>query len=114
MRILSRSILQKTERQSRFRTEQRFGFSGQVICKMTNELIEQMLQNIQKVDDVANNVAAISEEQAASADEILETSHHMVEQANSITQSSQDVADNSHELANTSDTLTSYVQQFKI
>ena len=51
---------------------------------------------------------------AASADEILETSHQMVEQANNITQSSQDVADNSHELANTSDTLTAYVQQFKI
>ncbi|SDB25365.1 methyl-accepting chemotaxis protein [Pseudobutyrivibrio sp. YE44] len=80
----------------------------------SNELIDLMIQDVQKVDDVAGNVAAISEEQAASADEILETSHHMVEQANSITQSSQDVADNSHELANTSDTLTSYVQQFKI
>ena len=80
----------------------------------SNELIDLMIQDVQKVDDVASNVAAISEEQAASADEILETSHHMVEQANNITQSSQDVADNSHELASTSDTLTSYVQQFKI
>jgi len=34
--------------------------------------------------------------------------------ANNITKSSQDVADNSHELAETSQTLTSYVQQFKI
>ena len=80
----------------------------------SNELIELMLDNIQKVDDVANNVAAISEEQAASADEILETSQNMVEQANSISQSSQDVADNSHELANTSQKLTDYVQKFKI
>lgn len=80
----------------------------------SNQLIDLMLQDVQKVDDVSSNVAAISEEQAASADEILETSAHMVEQANSITQSSQDVADNSHELANTSDTLTSYVQKFKI
>ena len=80
----------------------------------SNELIDLMIQDVEKVDDVATNVAAISEEQAASADEILVTSHRMVEQANSITQSSQEVADNSHELANTSDTLTSYVQQFKI
>ena len=80
----------------------------------SNGLLDLMIQDVQKVDDVASSVAAISEEQAASADEILETSHHMVEQANSITASSQDVADNSHELANTSDTLTSYVQQFKI
>ncbi len=80
----------------------------------SNGLIDLMIQDVQKVDDVASNVAAISEEQAASADEILETSHHMVEQANSITASSQEVADNSHELANTSETLTAYVQQFKI
>ena len=80
----------------------------------SNELINLMIEDVQKVDDVASNVAAISEEQAASADEILETSAHMVEQAKSITESSQDVADNSHELANTSDKLTSYVQQFKI
>ncbi len=80
----------------------------------SNELLDLMIQDVEKVDDVAGNVAAISEEQAASADEILETSHHMVEQANSITASSQDVADNSHELASTSDTLSAYVQQFRI
>ncbi|SDB25500.1 methyl-accepting chemotaxis protein [Pseudobutyrivibrio sp. YE44] len=82
--------------------------------QQSNELIDLMIADVQKVDDVAGNVAAISEEQAASADEILETSRNMVEQANNITQSSQDVADNSHELANTSQKLTGYVQQFKI
>lgn len=80
----------------------------------SNSLIEAMINDIQKVDDVATNVAAISEEQAASADEILATSENMVEQAENITKSSQDVADNSHELASTSDTLTAHVQQFKI
>ena len=80
----------------------------------SNKLIEAMITDIQKVDDVATNVAAISEEQAASADEILATSENMVEQADNITKSSQDVADNSHELAGTSDTLTNHVQQFKI
>ena len=80
----------------------------------SNGLIEAMITDIEKVDDVATNVAAISEEQAASADEILATSENMVEMANNITKSSQDVADNSHELAGTSQTLTSYVQKFKI
>ncbi|WP_051226514.1 methyl-accepting chemotaxis protein [Butyrivibrio sp. MC2013] len=80
----------------------------------SNGLIDAMLEDVQKVDDVATNVAAISEEQAASADEILATSENMVEMAKNITQSSQDVADNSHELAQTSQTLTSYVQKFKI
>ncbi len=82
--------------------------------QQSNELLDLMIEDVEKVNDVASSVAAISEEQAASADEILETSHHMVEQANNITQSSHDVADNSHELSNTSDTLTAYVQQFKI
>lgn len=80
----------------------------------SNDLIREMIAGVEKVDDVATNVAAISEEQAASADEILATSQNMVEQAENITRSSQDVAANAHELAGTSDTLTSYVQQFKI
>jgi methyl-accepting chemotaxis protein len=80
----------------------------------SNNCIEDMIRDVQKVDDVATNVAAISEEQAASADEILATSQNMVEQAKNISRSSEDVANNSHELANTSDTLSSHVQQFKI
>ncbi len=80
----------------------------------SNYLIESMIEDVQKVDDVATNVAAISEEQAASADEILATSENMVDMANNITKSSQDVADNSEELADTSHTLTSYVKKFKI
>ncbi len=80
----------------------------------SNDCIEDMIKDVQKVDDVATNVAAISEEQAASADEILATSQNMVEQAKNISRNSEDVANNSHELANTSDTLTSHVQQFKI
>jgi len=80
----------------------------------TSHLIDEMINGIQQVDNVATNVAAISEEQAASADQILETSQHMVEQAQSITESSHNVAENSEELKNTSEKLTSYVEQFKI
>ena len=80
----------------------------------SNVCIEEMISNVQKVDDVATNVAAISEEQAASADEILATSQNMVEQAKTISRNSEEVANNAHELANTSDTLSSHVQHFKI
>lgn len=82
--------------------------------QISNKLIESMVEGVDKVNDVASNVAAISEEQAASADEILATSESMVEKAQNITQSSQDVANNSEELASTSDTLTEYVRRFKI
>ncbi|WP_026527354.1 methyl-accepting chemotaxis protein [Butyrivibrio sp. VCD2006] len=80
----------------------------------SNDCIEEMIRDVDKVNDVATNVAAISEEQAASADEILATSQNMVEQAKTISRNSEDVANNSHELANTSETLTSHVQKFKI
>ncbi|MCR5671663.1 MAG: methyl-accepting chemotaxis protein [Butyrivibrio sp.] len=80
----------------------------------SNALIEAMIEDVGKVDEVATNVAAISEEQAASADEILATSENMVQMAENITKNSQDVADNSQELADTSKTLTSYVQKFRI
>ena len=80
----------------------------------SNDQLEAVVNNIQKVADVATNVAAISEEQAASTDEILETSKDMVEHAQNITNDSQNVASNSNELAGTSQTLADHVSQFKI
>lgn len=80
----------------------------------SNDQLEAVVTNIQKVSDVATNVAAISEEQAASTDEILETSKNMVEHAQNITSNSQDVAANSNELAGTSQTLADHVAQFRI
>lgn len=80
----------------------------------SSRLMGEMITDVGKVDEVATNVAAISEEEAASADEILATSQNMVEQANNITQSSKEVEINSGELAATSQTLTEYVQQFRI
>ena len=52
----------------------------------TNGLIQEMLLKVGQVDDVATNVAAISQEQAASSQEILATSETMVEQADQITE----------------------------
>lgn len=80
----------------------------------SDQIIRDMVTDVDKVNDVAANVAAISEEQAASSDEILKTSEDMVEKAENITKSSQEVKDNSKELADTSDTLTGYVNEFKI
>ena len=63
-----------------------------------NELVESMVTKVSKVDDVATNVAAISEEQAASSQEILATSDTMVSQAQEITRSSTHAAEDSKEL----------------
>ena len=39
-----------------------------------NGLVHELIKKVEKVDDVATNVAAISEQQAASSEEILATS----------------------------------------
>lgn len=77
-------------------------------------LVQQMIEKVGKVDDVASNVAAISEEQAASSQEILATSETMVEQADHITGNSQSVSDCSKELAMSAEELQEQVAKFKI
>lgn len=77
-------------------------------------LVQQMIEKVGKVDQVATNVAAISEEQAASSEEILATSDTMVEQANSITGNSETVADDAKELTQSANELADQVNQFKI
>lgn len=79
----------------------------------TNSLIKEMIIKVEKVDSVATNAAAISEEQAASTDEILSTAQDMVEQSASITASSQQVATDAQALSSTSETLDQQVQKFK-
>lgn len=81
---------------------------------IANHLVESMIQKIGKVDDVATNMAAISEEQAASSEEILATSETMVEQAESISGNSGTVAEDSGELARSSEELADHVNRFKV
>lgn len=47
--------------------------------------MKNVVSKIGEVDEVATNVAAICEEQAASSDEILATSESMLTQAKNIT-----------------------------
>lgn len=80
----------------------------------TGELIEKMMKKVSEVDDVATNVAAISEEQAASTALIQTTSEDMVTQAQAIADSSNAVMDDAKELSNSATSLKESVEQFKI
>lgn len=80
----------------------------------TSRLIEGVVDKINQVDQVATNVAAISEEQAASSDEILATSESMLQQAKGITENSEQVAKEAKNLAVSSENLAGQVQQFQI
>ena len=71
----------------------------------TSHLIEGVVEKINQVDQVATNVAAISEEQAASSDEIL---------AKSISKNSEQVEAEAGNLAESADQLADQVKQFQI
>lgn len=80
----------------------------------TSELIDNMVGKINEVDEVAANVATISEEQAASSDEILATSENMLEQAKGIAKNSANVAEESKSLTASSEELADQVKLFRI
>ena len=79
-----------------------------------NHLVGQMIEKVEQVDNVAVNVAAISEEQAASSEEILATSTTMVEQAHSITENSVTVAEGAKELTESAVELADQMNMFKV
>lgn len=81
---------------------------------IANDLVQSMIQKVEQVDDVAANVAAISQEQAASSEEISATSDTMVEHARSITNNSEAVAEESKKLTQSSNELTEQINIFKI
>lgn len=80
----------------------------------TGELIEEIMEKMGQVDDVATNMAAISQEQAASTEEIHATSENMVVQANNIATGSQSVLGDAQRLSDSANTLTEQIAQFKI
>lgn len=80
----------------------------------TSTLIGNVVDKINQVDQVATNVAAISEEQAASSDEILATSESMLQQAKNISKNSDQVEQEADNLAVSADQLADQVKQFRI
>ena len=79
-----------------------------------NHLVQQMIEKVTEVDNVAISVAAISEQQAASSEEILATSTTMVEQAHNITGNSETVAEGAKEVTESAVELANQVNMFKV
>lgn len=81
---------------------------------VVGELAQQMIQKVDQVEDVARNVAAISEEQAASSQEILGSSDILVEQADGLMANSEIVAKESKELTTSAEALETQIQMFQV
>lgn len=79
-----------------------------------NVLVRQMIEKVERVDEVASNAAAISEQQAASSEEILATAENMVIQADHITGNSEAVANEAKQLTLSAEQLAEQMDMFKI
>lgn len=82
--------------------------------QIVGDLVGQMMQKVDHVDHVANDVAAISEEQAASSQQILSASDTLVEQADNLMANSESVAEDAKELIYSAEQLTEQIGIFKI
>ncbi len=81
---------------------------------VVGDLVQQMIQKVDQVEDVARNVAAVSEEQAASSQEILGSSDILVEQADGLMTNSEMVAKESEELTASARELETQIRIFKV
>ena len=80
----------------------------------TNDLVQEMIANVNKVDEVATSVAAITQEQSASAEEILATSENLAQEALSVTDNSENVAQSAQSVAEHAEKLADEMKNFKI
>lgn len=80
----------------------------------TNSIVQDMIEKVRHVDNVATSVAAITEEQSAGAEEILATSENLSEQASKVTSNSEIVGKDAMELAETAEHLDKQIKAFKI
>lgn len=81
---------------------------------VVSDLVQKMIQKVNQVENVARNVADISEEQADSSRSILASSDDLVAQAGSLMQSSETVAKESEELTTSAKELESQIKIFRV
>ena len=79
-----------------------------------NHVVNNMASSMSQVESVATNVAAITEEQAASAEVISGNAGNIVAESQNITNDSEKVADTAKELADTSENLMTQIKSFRV
>ncbi|HKM34503.1 MAG TPA: methyl-accepting chemotaxis protein [Lachnospiraceae bacterium] len=80
----------------------------------SSALLSSMLEQIRQVDDVASNMAAISEEQSASAQEILATIEILATNSEQIAEESKQVEEEASFVSDTSISLEENMKQFQV
>jgi len=80
----------------------------------TNDVLTDIVSQIGHVDDVATNIAALSEEQSASTQEILASTEVLAESSLQFSTDSKKVAENADDVSAAAFTLTEHMRKFKI
>lgn len=81
---------------------------------MTDTNIKNVAAKIREVEDVANSMAAITEEQSASTEEILATSENLYEHSRNIAQNSSEVENMAGALKKTADLIHGHMNRFEV
>ena len=80
----------------------------------TSKSMQTMINMIGKIEDIANSVAAIAGEQAASSEEVLATVDMLAIAASDIADDSQKVNESANNVAESADSINSFVTSFKL
>lgn len=80
----------------------------------TDKSVTEIIDKIMQVNDIATNVAGITEEQSASSEEILATTEDMRQNAENVYKDSQTVASNSETLKESASALETHLKFFKL
>lgn len=80
----------------------------------TSQVIQNIVTQMNQVDDVSTNMAALSQEQSASTEEILASTQLLAENSLKVSTDTKDVNESADAVADASFTLAEHMQRFKI
>lgn len=80
----------------------------------TSEIMSSIMEEVDQVNDVASNMAAISQEQSASAELISDTIESLSTQSEHVAEESSQVEKTAEVLSDAAQTLNEHMQKFKI
>lgn len=80
----------------------------------TNEVMQNIIEEIHHVNDVSSNMAAITEEQSASAQEIESSAVDIQQLSEQVSENSAQVKEDANMLANAAEALMRHVEKYKI
>lgn len=80
----------------------------------TSELMENIMNEMEKVNDIAGNMAAISEEQSASAVEISDTITNLTINSQKVASESKEVERCSEELTESTQVIYKHLERFRV